>query len=175
MYAPSTGVSKLRPRTTAAICSQPATFTVRPGRLSPPLEKPSEPGQRAPNRPTGSIRRTAQTVRPRPQRRPRARARYMPSNQRHHCGNLTRLLRRSIRGHRLRHLISEGARTPPMRSTVSDQSNTSNKNWKIEPGASITSYKEVVQVRADRVQIASRPTTHATLCGEQGQRSAAKV
>jgi hypothetical protein len=38
-----------------------------------------------------------------------------------------------------------------MRSTVSNQGNTSNKNWKIEPGASSTPHKEVVQVRADRV------------------------
>jgi hypothetical protein len=68
----------------------------------------------------------------------------MTANQRHHCHKLTRLRRRSIGGHRLGHLISEGARTPPMRSTVSDQSNTSDKNWKMEPGASITPYKEVV-------------------------------
>jgi hypothetical protein len=57
----------------------------------------------------------------------------------------------------LRHLIGEGARTPPMCPTVSDQSNTSNENRKMELASSITAHKEVVQVRAHRVQVASRP------------------
>jgi hypothetical protein len=68
----------------------------------------------------------------------------MTSHQRYRRENLTRRRQRPIRGDRLRPLISEGTRTPPMRSTVSDQSNTSNKNWKIEPGASSTPRKEVV-------------------------------
>jgi hypothetical protein len=61
----------------------------------------------------------------------------MTPNQRHHRDNLTRRRQRPIRGDRLRELISEGARTPPMRSTVSDQSNTSNgeledRAWSID-------------------------------------------
>jgi hypothetical protein len=57
----------------------------------------------------------------------------------------------------LRPLIREGARTPTMCPTVSDQSNTSNENQKMELASSITAHKEVMQVRAHRLQIASRP------------------
>jgi hypothetical protein len=56
-----------------------------------------------------------------------------------------------------RHLIGKGARTPPMCPTVSDHSNTSNENRKMELASSIRAHKEVVQVRAHRVQIVSRP------------------
>jgi hypothetical protein len=56
----------------------------------------------------------------------------------------------------LRHLIGEGTRTPSMGPAVSDQSDTSNENQKMELASSIAAHKEVVQARAHHLQIASR-------------------